>query len=924
MISALQSRCRAKGAWLATVATATMLAHPALAQSSDDRSKVTELEDIVVTGSRVARQGFEAPTPTTVIGQDDIARVAAPNIADVINQMPSLRATLTPQSSTNTFSFAAGNYVDLRGLGFDRTLVLVDGKRFTSAQVQGGVDLNAIPQALVGGVEIVTGGASAAYGSGAVAGVVNLKFNRQLDGLKGTIQGGTSEHGDHQNYLVSLGYGVGFAGDRGRLLVAGEIYDNNGVASLADRDWGAKSWAIIPNPAYTAANAEPRNLLVSGRRSANLTSGGVILSGPLAGTQFLPGGEPAPFRTGTLVSATAMVGGDGADPTPLLALETPLERKNAYTRVSFALTPRLTAFGEASYSESRSHFPSTVRSDTALRINRDNPFLPAATAQAMDAAGVTSFTMGRLHSDIGRANFVTFVKTRRLVAGLEGDLGRGWSFDAYYAHGEAFNRAYAENNRYNSRFTAALDATRDPTTGAAICRSAAARAEGCVPLNLFGDGAPSAASVAYVNVTSRTANLLEQDIAAATLRGEPLSTWAGPVSVAVGAEWRKEQVDVTSDALSSSFALGTGNLMPWSGQMTVREAFGEAVIPLAADMALARSLELNLAGRVTDYSTSGTVQTWKIGATWDLNGQVRFRGTLSRDIRAPTLNDLFAQGSSSVATVLDPQLGRNVTIQAFNGGNPALKPEKADTTTLGVVLSPSITPNFRLSVDYYDIDVKGALLTLTTAAIVDRCYRDSPQLCSQIRRNAAGDITQVLTSPANLQSIRESGVDVEIGYRLSVGDANLTFRGLINYLDKLWLTDAGVVTRLEGATDQPSISGVGGTPHWRGNASATYERGPWTASLTGRYVGGGTLNNDYTSKDLNVLHSGDRLYLDVSGSYDLTAGDDGRTLALFVAVTNLANQDPPITGAAGGAFATSRALYDMIGRVYTAGVRFKY
>ena len=215
--------------------------------------------EIVVTGSQVARSGFTTPTPTTVIGAADLERIAAPTIADALNQLPALRATYTPSTTTASSITAGGNYLDLRGLGNLRTLTLIDGKRYVPTTTTGSVNINVIPQALISSADIVTGGASAAYGSDAVAGVVNLRFDNDLKGLRATAEGGITDHNDHRNFLVSAGYGADFGDGRGKLLLGGEIEQNGGVAALLDRKWG--NGGTIQNPNYTATNGQPQLLL---------------------------------------------------------------------------------------------------------------------------------------------------------------------------------------------------------------------------------------------------------------------------------------------------------------------------------------------------------------------------------------------------------------------------------------------------------------------------------------------------------------------------------------------------------------------------------------------------------------------------------------------------------------------------------------
>lgn len=879
----------------------------------------TQLDTVQVTASRVARGGFSAPTPTTTIGREDLNVAASVNIGETINQLPSVRPSLNPASTTNLSGFAGGYYMDLRGLGFNRTLLLVDGKRFTPTQIQGPVDINAIPQAMISSVDVVTGGASAAWGSDAVAGVVNLVFDRQLEGIRGVVQGGTSTHGDRDNSLVSFAWGQSFAEGRGHMIVSAETSENDGIEWLRDREWGAMGWGTIANPAYTAGNDEPRQLLVPYASASNMTYGGLINAGPLANTMFDASGNPVPFTVGDLQSGTTMQGGDGSMNGHNLALESPLSRHSAYARASFAFSDNLTGFAEASWARSSTEFAGLTRTDTALNIQRENPFIPAAIAAQMDALSLGSIRMGRYNRDYGTLVNDKYTVTERAVVGLEGFFGESWSWDAYYTHGESETVLRQKENRINSRFNDAVDAILDPASGQAVCRSEAARAAGCAPINLFGEHNMSQASLDYILGTSWMGADIVQDAAAVTLRGEPWTLPAGPVSVAAGVEWRREKATVRSDELSTNAAFATGNTAPWSGAVNVKEAFAEAVIPLAADAAWARSFDLNLAGRLTQYSTSGTVGTWKAGATWQINDLAKLRSTLSRDIRAPSLSELYSGGSTSTFSVFDPQLGQTYSVSSISSGYDGLEPEEADTRTIGVVFTP--TRNLQLSVDYYDISLDNALITFQAASIVERCFSTHPQVCGLIVRDGSGRIDHVRVAPQNLQSMDLSGVDLELSWRKPLGAGSFSLRALASYIDKLTLDDGITRSEMAGSTAQPTIASIGGQPHWNGNLYLGYQRGAVNLNTTVRYVGGGNINNAYTHKDLDVLEHSGRTYVDIGGSYDLDIGKPG-AVSVFAAIRNVADMAPPINGV--GGYATTRSLYDVIGRNYTLGMRFNF
>lgn len=903
-----------------------MGAQPAMAQSGtnqNDRNlpkaeSATELDKVVVTASRVIRGGFSAPTPTTTITMEEINASGSTNVAEIINQMPSVRPSLTPSSTVNNSRFSGGYYLDLRGLGFNRTLVLVDGKRAVPTQVEGPVDINSIPQALIRSVDIVTGGASAAWGSDAVAGVVNFVLDHQLEGFKGVVQGGKSDHGDRNNYLTSVAFGTSFADDRGRLLFGAEAAGNDGIENLSDRSWGAKGWGLIANPDYTAGNDEPRRLLRNNIHSSAMSYGGLINKGPLAGTQFDRNGEPVPFEYGDMVNASTMIGGDGSMSAENLALEVPLDRHSVYTRVSYDLTASTTGFAEASWAQSETSYGGLTRTDSKLTIYRDNPFLPAAVAADMDNLDLGSFQMGRYNRDYGRSRINKQSDTGRFSVGLEGYAGDNWSWDAYYSHGESETEQITSNNRIISRFDSAVDATTDAVTGAAVCRDAEARADGCVALNLFGEGAPSPEALAYMMGTARTRSRITQEVAAATLRGDLFSMPSGPVSVATGLEWRQEEAAVTSDPLSTAGSFATGNAVPWQGSVDVTEVFGEAVIPLAKDTPWARSLDLDLAARATRYSTSGTARTWKVGSSWQINDVVKLRGTRSRDIRAPSLSELFSGGTTASFNVFDPILDLSYSVGSVSSGNTGLKPEEADTITAGFVLNPA--QNFMVSVDYYRIKVDDAIITFQASELVDRCYTIQPQVCELIVRGEDGRIDHVNVAPQNLQSMEVAGVDLEAVYRTTLAAGDLSLRSLISYVDTIKLDDGDGVTELVGSSVQPTIASVGGQPHWSGNLSATYRLGAISLNAGARHVGGARINNAYTSKDLDVLEHSSRTYFDLGGSYDLHSGGDS-DMTVFLSIRNLMDKDPPINGSGYG---TARSLYDVAGRTYTVGLRFNF
>lgn len=933
---------------LATVFAAA--AQPALAQTAP-ADEAGEPQDIVITGSLVERSGFDTPTPVTVIGMDAIERVAAPSIADVINQMPAVRPSLTPTSAVNAGgnTQTGGNFLDLRGLGYARTMVLLDGRRYVPTNPTGAVSINNIPQALIDRVDIVTGGASAAYGADAVAGVVNLRINSKMRGVRATLQGGAAEEGDYRQILASVAAGTKVT-ERLHLVVGGEFSDNNGIGRLFDRDWSACGPGLLANPnagdSGRGTPEQPRFFVTEcGVRSSNVTYGGVIsgatytdgrspttsivnLPSYLKGIQFANDGSAIPFNFGTQVSSGSMLGGDGLNGVGEQVGATPITRYSGFGRLTWEVGSNFDLFTEVSYHKFNSE-QDNIPSSFQYTLARDYVFLPAALRQTMIANNVATITVGKNNLDHSRIRTKFDTDTLQTAVGLSGEFAPGWKVDAYYAYGRNYTQNVGRNVRVTGAYTLALDAIDDPRTPGIvdpICRSTiTSPGNGCVPLDILGIVKPNDPALLYVNDTQRFTSDIRQNTIAATIRGKPFSTWAGPAAFAIGAEYRDQDLAVDYDVRSQAGAFGAPSL-PYSGEVHVKELFGELMIPLLKDSSFGKRLSLDLAGRITDYSTSGTVETWKAGLDYSLNDSIRFRATRSRDIRAPSLAELFQRSGSSNLNVtdFDPRyLGQSYLVTALTAGNPNLKPEIADTFTAGLVLTPSAVPGLRVSADYYDIQIKDAIIQITPAATVQQCFTVNTAACAFITRDTAGRIVSVFSGPVNLASAMTRGIDFELQYSLPVGADKITFQTLVNYLIKTELDDGIAAVRLDNSMAQSTVAALGGNPRWKANVNASYIADDFRFSGTARYVGGGYIDRTMTAKDLDRLTVKGRVYFDISGEVTLfKPKGEGSKVALFAAVQNLLDTDPPITGA--GGYGTTRGLFDTIGRQFIGGVRLNF
>jgi outer membrane receptor protein involved in Fe transport len=930
-----------------------------------DGAPAPTLDEVVVTGSRIIRDGYEAPTPLTVVGVEQAQQQAAPNLIDYLTTLPAFAGNYTPQGSTQNVSTgtAGTSSVNLRNLGTNRTLVLIDGQRSVGSTVTGLVDINGIPQQLVERVEVVTGGASAAYGSDAVSGVVNFILDKKFTGFKGEVSGGSTTFGDNPSYKVALTGGNSFADGRGHFVVSGQLSSQDGVLE-ADRDWNQEGWQIINNPANKTDLTQPARLLLPRIGPSNATPGGIIVGGKmpngsannsLNNIAFGLGGTPYMFTPGSLVSGNAMQGGDWEASSLHVrgqSLEPKLAMQNVFARASFDVTDAVQVFVQSSWyaNQNVSHaYPNEYFG--GLTIKPDNAFLPAPIAAQAQALGLASMTMGTSNQDLGTVAIETERKVVRNVVGANGKfdaLGTDWSWDAYAQLGESRNSESATHSANLVRFADATDAVRNGS-GAIVCRSTLTNpGNGCVPYNPFGIGVNSQAAVDYINGRPHRDQAFKQNVYAASLNGSPFSSWAGPVSLATGIEHRTEEVSGWATDADLAGVYFAGNYRPTKGKYDVTEEFLETVVPLASEKPWAKSLDLNAAVRFTDYSISGSVTTWKVGATYRPIDDLMFRVTRSRDIRAPNLNDLFNAGSKVNNLVVDNATNTPVAYEGTTTGNLNLDPEEADSTGFGVVYQPSFAPGLSASVDYWNIDLKDAINTLTAQQIVDACFQGNQTLCQAInggqplRPTSGADRNAIAIQPFNLAQQLVRGVDIETSYRAPLSifndgwDGNFVVRVLATRFLKNY-TDNTLTMPLDTAGQNTG----GGPPDWRWSASLGYNNDPFTATVTARGVSSGVYGNNFIEctsgcpvstidhPTINDNHIPGATYFDLSLSYTILTGrNESLQMQTFFNVRNITNKDPVIVagGPSGLPFdtvTTNPANYDSLGRVFMAGVRFK-
>lgn len=880
--------------------------------------------DIVVTASRIDRAGFDQPTPTTVIGEAELRLGARANIQQILNDQPQFRQTVSPQVSNGNTSTGTAP-VDLRGLGTARTLTLINGRRFVGEN-----NLNFIPSNLVQRLEVVTGGASAAWGSGAVAGVVNILLKDDLEGITLGGQSGISTRGDGFRYGVDGAFGTRFAGGNGHFMIGAEYVADKGILDRNSRR-NLGSAAIVRVDPTNPADLSTR--LVRDVNYGNQAADGLITSGVLAGQIFNQDGTLRAFRGGTRLGAAAfpaqMIGGeDGIGLYDDINASTPFERLSVYGRASYEIGDAK-LWVDATYGRSTTDARFLPDFTVApLTIQATNPFLSQSIRDRLAAAGETSFTLGRVFNDVLFMQFDTVRENKEAAIGIDGSFGGGrFKYSAYYSHGEIHGNQKLHNSRIGTNFANALNAVS--SNGQIVCAinadaSAANDDSGCVPLNPFGRFNADPRAVDYVTGTQQSKSVSKLDATGVEVQGDLFSLWAGPVTVALGAEarWEEQASKRNADAVAGIFALPvfTSDL---SGGFNVKEGFGEIAMPLL-DVEDVVKADINGAARYSDYSNSGGIWSWKAGGTVRLFNDILLRVTRSRDIRSPGVGDLFSVRRINVAPLVDQDTSKGAgvpgynatpqTVTTYSGGNPDLKPEISKTLTVGATVSPSFFRGFNLSVDYYDINIGGAIATLSSSNLTLACARGSQAACDRVVRNPTTQTVEtVFANSQNIASFSTRGFDFEMSYVLPMSrlsdtmSGSLRFRALATYVDR-FIFDTGL-TRVDSAGDVGDATS-NALPKWRGTLAMSYQNDTLGLDARIRYVDGGLYNHLLTTLVNNEISS--RTYVDLGAQFKVLD-----SFTLFGNVNNVFDVAPPISPA-------GNLHYDIVGTYVTVGARLKF
>lgn len=957
------------------------------------------MEEIIATGSRIPRSSAELPTPTTVIDAAVLERSGAANLGDVLHGYPALVAGVGSNGNNDQGSgidTAGLELLNLRGLGPNRTLVLVNGRRHVPGDSgTTAVDISMIPPALIERVDIITGGASAIYGADAVAGVVNIILKDHFDGLRLDVLGGISAENDGESYDLTMTFGRNVAAGRGNVFVSLNHADENGIPVTA-RAYANRTPAYIANSADTGPDdGVPALLFFNDVRFRPLSQEGILhLVNNATTNPFLPmqdvafrlpllpddplglvsdpvlsagleagqplfdsltfdriSGEVRPFVSGSVCDVPRCSDGDGFRPSETNMLSSPLERTVAnmgghYDFDGVTVSARA-AFGRVeSFATGQGFVVHAAGALPYVRIERDNPFLPATMTAAMDARGLTAAplaVLGLTSSADSRRD------TWQVTLAGSGDFDDHLSFDVYGQYGEV-DAEIELADVLLSRYFQALDATTDEDSNP-VCRDPA---NDCVPLNPFNRGG-SAEARAFTDAGLETTTHLTQLLFGFSVGGQGWGLPAGTLRYAAGVEYRRESSEFLPDELMQARDPVTGNglgligltrgptpelnryFLPVVGEYSVGEVFGEVLIPIVSDRTWLKKIDLDLAARYSDYDIVESSWTYNAGLNWAVTDSFRLRGTYSRAVRAPNIRELFAPPSTSIQFVIDPcdrdwlTLGRNPENRQANcaalglppdfeslsefgtvtsQGNPGLTEESADTATAGAVIT--IRDKFDVALDYWDIDIHDAIVRFDASQTLANCVDGvtlDPVFCSMVTRSPDGQIVNVDRRDINSGQLEGRGIDLEANYFVGLSrEGFLRFNLTGSYIDEMTFTpnaaDRGTQDKLAGTQNRPRVRALFRT---------IYDIDRWQLGWDVTYVGSSKIFAGVQPEQLSVNRIESKTYHSVNARYRFHDG-----LEIFGGVRNITNERPPPWKNYGG------ILYDAVGRFYFAGVRMTY
>jgi len=937
-----------------------------LVAQAPDPADTAEMDspELLVTGSRISRPEVESAMPVSVVRSEQIERLGVVTPYDALVREPAIAPGVGPQNSQFTIDAGIAS-VSLRNMGVNRTLTLIDGRRRVSGSGRSSaVDLNMIAVGSIDRIEVVTGGAAAIYGADAVTGAVNVITKKNVDGFELSTTQGISEQGDAYNFTISALGGGTFADGRGSMSIGGTYMKSKGLDTY-DRDYAARRLNYVANPANTGANDGIPDRIIAydfGEFYYQFYPT-FVLNNVNYGYQ---NGAVRPLYVKTpLGNRGEFYGGDGGGVSDIrnvnegLPLRTPLEQFAITSRFNYDLTDDIESISQFDYGRTR--FDSILvyfREDSrSVYLNGqgsqqgspwaylDNPYLPDSIRQMMVDNGLTRLRISRAYKEWGVFNTSeereAFTFSQTLNGRLAGDL----KWEGFYQYGRTRSDMEYKDILRASRWLAARDVITDPVTGLPACRDAVARAQGCVPYNIFNTDAPTAEQRKWLFETRRAKRENTQQIFGASIVGSAFALPAGDVSIAIGAEHRRETLETSDDPLALAGDLvytNFGAKQPRiDASFKVSEFYGELVAPILRDLPFAYRLEIEGAYRHSDYSTIGRTDAWKIGATWSPLPGLTLRGVRSRSVRAPNFGELFEPNTTTQANLSDPcedsfyfaNPNRTANCRALGlqspppnslglstvtgGGNPDLRPETSNSLTLGAIFQPRFLRGLDIAVDYWRIDIDDVITTFGANTILNYCV-DLPTLdnpfCGQITRDPndpVRSVTAISTQTINASRLEARGIDFSLGYRTEFLNGQLSADLKGTYLLKKETQavpgiPASIVRDMGRYTD----------PRFRASMYLNYARERWEITLGGRLQGAGIVDPNAISDEYN---DDDRIPAIFYGDFSVSFKPTDK-LRLSFGVNNLFDVEPPYNPST---YTGANGYYDVVGRRYFVSAKTK-
>ena len=951
---------------------------PALAQQqgADDT-----IEEIVVTGSRLRRDDLTAPSPTVIVSEEDIRLSGRATLEGLLNEFPQLNADGT--ASTQNISQAGLHTADLRSLRPERTLVLVNGKRFTPANESGLVDLSRIPDALIERIDVITGGASAVYGSDAIAGAVNFILRDDFEGLDVRYNYGSSFQNDGQTNKVDITFGTNFAADRGNVTVSASWYDQEPV--------------LFDNRSYSAFNVDVRDGQLVRAGSSNIPGTRFSLSqaqiATLVGVDLTDFSTDRDFSNGGPGSCTLIQGirfgrmgvplpfcdpEDRFNTNPTNYLLRPYERYQVSALANFEIAEGVEAYSELFFMNNRNEWnlnSASFRPQTSGQLGLilpdyvNNPVLFQATRDFIaanaaifdpDGDGNAEFLSGGRRLNEGGSRFFQYDNTSySLTGGLRGDFdlrGNDWRWDTYYQ----FQRATESQNQTgvlsSLRLSLGVDVTVDPVTGEARCTN---EFVGCVPVNLLGLNALTPEMATFLTPNKGDQEYFDRNVFQASVNGDLFEMPAGPVAAAFGVEFREDGYEFLPGGLNES-GVGGSQLPARDVKTDVSELFTEFRLPLLVDRPGVDALSLELAYRYSDYSNGGGNSTYKTALLYAPVDWFRFRGAFNRAVRAPNLNELFRPQTAGFEGGDDPcnsQLNPSQAVKDFcvltgvpavdidtfvptvdltgrRGGNPSLKPEESDTYTLGFVASPPFIEGLNVTVDWFQIEINDAIATITAETVMNTCYTGldiNSEFCQAITRLPNGLVLEVLAIANNIATLKASGVDLSFDYTrdlpdswaIGSGAASFLIRGNLGWLferETQQVVSAPVVD-CAGVWGR-NCSGFGNrpVPDFGSKIDFKYYSGNWSFGTSVRTIGKfGWVVGDVRGEPFGFEVPAEH-YWDIDANWQVSD-----SIQVHVIFKNIFDNEPTLLGQQlAGDSGVDVGLYDVVGARGTIGFRWLF